>query len=453
MQTNAEIKTLSGAPGPDTRPLVIGLDSLLRSSLGQEAYVSGWAALLRSPRDALVALSGGRSIGEWLKSRSQIDYGKLPYEADVLNRALAARAHARKVYLATAKDTAHASAISAHFGFDGVVVLDAHGAPAEANDPHARLLRQTGFEYAGNPSAAGGQAGQERRVSLRTWLGALRVYQYAKNTLVFVPLITSHQFNLASLENAVLAFFAFSAAASSAYLLNDILDLNADRHHPTKRNRAIASGRLPIASALTAVPFLAVTALITAAAISWLLLATVVSYLVITVAYSLQLKKMLLVDIIALAGLYTTRILGGAIAINVHLSEWLLIFSLFVFTSLALTKRYGELSMRQGAGLADPVNRDYRVSDLSIVAVLAGACGMNAITIFSLYISSPAVTSMYRSPGLLWLLNPLLLYWIGRALMVAHRQEMQDDPIVYTFKDWPSRITIALMTCIALAAI
>ena len=426
MQTNAEIKMLSGAPAPETRPLVIGLDSLLRSSLGQEAYVSGWAALLRSPRDALVALGdSGRSIGEWLKSRSQIDYGKLPYEADVLNRALAARAQARKVYLATAKDTAHASAISAYFGFDGVVVLDAHGAPAETNDPHARLLGQTGFEFVGNRPAAGGLADPERRVSLRTWLGALRVYQYAKNTLVFVPLITSHQFNLASLQNAVLAFFAFSAAASSAYLLNDVLDLNADRNHPTKRHRAIASGRLPIASALTAVPFLAVTALITAAAISWLLLATVVSYLVITVAYSLQLKKMLLVDIIALAGLYTTRILGGAIAINVHLSEWLLIFSLFVFTSLALTKRYGELAMRQGAGLADPVNRDYRVSDLSIVAVLAGACGMNAITIFSLYISSPAVTSMYRSPGLLWLLNPLLLYWIGRALMVAHRQQKQ----------------------------
>jgi 4-hydroxybenzoate polyprenyltransferase len=453
MQTSAEITRPSGAPETEARPLVIALGVLLRSSLSQETHVSGLTALLRSPRDAFVALSqGGHSIGEWLGSLSQIDYGKLPYQPDVLNRALAARAQARKVYLATSEGAAHASAISAHFAFDGVVVLDAHGTP-EADDPHAQALRQTGFEYAGNVTAADGLAAPERRASLRTWLGALRVYQYAKNTLVFVPLITSHQFNLASLANAVLAFVAFSAAASSAYLLNDILDLNADRNHPTKRDRAIASGRLPIASALTAVPFLATAALVAAAAISWSLLATIVAYLVITVAYSLQLKKMLLVDIIALAGLYTTRILGGAIAINVHLSEWLLIFSLFVFTSLALTKRYGELAMRQGAGLADPVNRDYRVGDLGIVAVLAGACGMNAITIFSLYISSPAVTSMYRSPGLLWLLNPLLLYWIGRALMIAHRQEMHDDPIVYTFKDWPSRVTIVLMTCIALAAI
>ncbi len=235
---------------------------------------------------------------------------------------------------------------------------------------------------------------------------------------MFVPLLTSHRFDLASLGNAVLAFFAFSAAASSAYLLNDILDITADSNHPTKRHRAIASGRLPITSALAAVTCLALASLVAAAGISGLFLATIVAYLVITVGYSLHLKKMLLVDIIALAGLYTTRILGGAIAINVHLSEWLLIFSLFVFTSLALIKRYGELTMRHGAGLADPVNRDYRISDLNIVAVLAGACGMNAITIFSLYISSPTVTAMYSSPALLWLLDPLLLYWIGRALTI-----------------------------------
>ena len=454
MQASAEIATRSGAPEPERLPLVIGLDGLLRSNLAREAQVSGIASFLHSPRQALAALTrGDGSIREWLKSLSQIDYSKLPYEPEVLNTALAARAQARKVYLATKQDSAHAAAIAAHFAFDGVIAVDAHNAPIEADDPHALYLKQTGFDFIGSARAAGGPGSPEHRASFRTWLGALRVYQYAKNTLMFVPLLTSHRFDLASLGNAVLAFFAFSAAASSAYLLNDILDLKADRNHPTKRHRAIASGRLPIASALAAVPCLAAASLLAASGISGLFLATIVAYLVITVAYSLHLKKMLLVDIIALAGLYTTRILGGAIAINVHLSEWLLIFSLFVFTSLALIKRYGELTMRQGSGLADPVNRDYRISDLNIVAVLAGACGMNAITIFSLYISSPTVTEMYSSPALLWLLDPLLLYWIGRALMIAHRQEMHDDPIVYTFKDWPSRITVALMTCVALAAI
>ena len=463
MQPRVDAATRPGALDLDNLPLVIALDGvLLRSNPVHEAYAAGLGELLQSPRQALAALAGGdRSVRGWLTSLSAIDYGKLPYEPAILNLALSARAQQRKVYLATANNAVHAAAIAAHFGLDGIVALDAQGAFADADDPKVQNLRHNGFEYVGSdhPAAAahrtsaGDVGGAGRHTGLREWLAALRVHQYAKNVLVFVPLLTSHHFNLPSLGNAVLAFLAFSTCASSAYLLNDILDLRADRHHPIKCHRALASGTLPIASALIAIPCLAATSLIIATAVSWLFLMTIVAYLVITMAYSFHLKKMLLVDIIALAGLYTTRILGGAIAIDVHLSEWLLIFSLFVFTSLALIKRYGELTMRQGARLADPINRDYRIGDLNIVAALAAASGMNAITVFSLYISSPAVTSAYSSPWLLWMLDPLLLYWIGRALMIAHRQAMQDDPIVYTFKDGPSRITVLLMTCIALAAI
>lgn len=161
----------------------------------------------------------------------------------------------------------------------------------------------------------------------------------------------------------------------------------------------------------------------------------------------------MLVDVVTLAGLYSLRIIAGAVAVGVVLSEWLLMFSLFVFTSLALIKRFSELSMRQGAGLADPANRDYRISDLSVIAAMAAASGMNAVIVFSLYASSSAVMPLYSRPWMLWLLNPLLLYWFGRALMMAHRREMHDDPIIYTFKDGASRITVAAMICIMLAAI
>jgi 4-hydroxybenzoate polyprenyltransferase len=187
--------------------------------------------------------------------------------------------------------------------------------------------------------------------------------------------------------------------------------------------------------------------------VSGVFLSVLGAYLITTIAYSLYLKKKMLVDIVTLAGLYTVRIVGGAVAIGVHVSEWLLIFSLFIFTSLALIKRYSELMMRQGSGLSKSINRDYTIGDLRVIAALAAASGMNAITVFSLYVSSPAVAQMYSRPWILWLLNPLLLYWIGRALMMAHRQAMPDDPIIYTFTDNVSRTTVAAMTCVVLAAI
>jgi 4-hydroxybenzoate polyprenyltransferase len=238
---------------------------------------------------------------------------------------------------------------------------------------------------------------------------------------VFVPALTSHQINLASLGSAFLAFLALSACASSAYLLNDLFDLAADRQHPTKRHRAIASGDLPISSALIAIPLLWIVSAAVGLCISGAFVAVLGAYLAATIAYSLYLKKKMLVDIVTLAGLYTIRIVGGAVAIGVYISEWLMIFSLFIFTSLALIKRYSELAMRQGSGLSNPANRDYRISDLQIVGAMAAASGMNAITVFSLYVSSPTVAQMYSRPWMLWLLNPLLLYWISRALMLAHR--------------------------------
>lgn len=424
------------------RTLVIDLEgALLRSELLMEALFSSPGRMLARFR------AGGRPAMAALTSilaQARIDYAHLPYEPEVLNQALAARARGEKIYLVAGRFANHAAGIAAHLGFDGVVTpVDLAGGDKLPFDRGA-IERIDG--RASNSASL-------KTSGLKTWAKALRVYQYAKNTLVFVPAVTAHQLNLATLGHAMLAFMAFSACASGAYLMNDLLDLAADRQHPTKRHRALAAGDLKISSALLAIPALWLFAVVTSLCISPLFLGVLGTYLATTIAYSLVLKRKMLVDVVTLAGLYSLRIIAGAVGVGVMLSEWLLIFSLFVFTSLALIKRFSELSMRESAGLADPSNRDYKITDLHIIGAMAAASAMNAVTVFSLYVSSSAVAPLYSRAWMLWLLNPLLLYWFGRALMMAHRREMPDDPIIYAFRDGPSRITVAAMICIMLAAI
>jgi 4-hydroxybenzoate polyprenyltransferase len=425
----------SGLPEPSApagaRTLVVVLeDGLLRSELLMEALFS-------SPGRMLARFGAGGRAGMTaltdVLDQADLDYAHLPYEAEVLNRALAARARGEKIYLAASRFPHHAAGIAAHLGFDGVV---APGAVTDAEIIPRRARSATSF-----------------KATLKVWARALRVYQYAKNTLVFVPVITAHQLNPASLGAALLAFLAFSACASGAYLMNDLLDLAADRQHPTKRHRPLAAGDLGISAALMAIPALWLFAVAASLAISPLFLVVLAAYLATTIAYSLVLKRKMLVDVVTLAGLYTLRIIAGAVGVGVVLSEWLLIFSLFVFTALALIKRFSELAMRESEGLKDPSNRDYRITDLTIIGAMAAASAMNAVTVFSLYVSSSAVTPLYSRPWMLWLLTPLLLYWFGRALMMAHRRQMPDDPILYTFRDGASRITVAAMICIMLLAI
>ncbi len=426
------------AQAAPARVLAVDLEAaLLRSDLRYEAAFGNIHQTLDGlRRDGVAAL-------EDVLARAEIDYAHLPYDADVLNLALAARARGEKIYLLAGRFAHHAASIASHLGFDGVVAPDDLAAPraigALALDPDSIDRISV--------------APRGRHTTWRTWARALRVYQYAKNSLVFVPAVTAHHLGLEALGHALLAFVAFSACASGAYLMNDLLDLAADRTHPTKRHRALAAGDLPIAHALIAIPVLWLGAIAAGLCISALFLGVLGAYLATTIAYSLFLKRKMLLDVVTLSGLYTLRIVAGAVAVGVVLSEWLLMFSLFVFTSLALIKRFSELTLRHGAGLSDPSNRDYRISDLQVIAAMAAASGMNAVIVFSLYVSSSAVTALYSRPWMLWLLNPLLLYWFGRALMMAHRREMPDDPILYTFRDPASRITVAAMICIMLAAI
>jgi len=462
------------------RVLVIELEGgLLRSNLLLEALFSDPAKTLGRVRAAGSWRTGalwhdlGQVVGQVVGKAAgdaELDYASLPYEQDVLNLALAARAQGRKVYIAVSRLQDQAAGIAAHLGLDGVIATADLGSDGLAFFDYIGNGRapDTVWRMASSAHVVGGsqdlanrlarlnpsiQRISGRDVSLKTWVKALRVYQYAKNSLIFVPVVTAHQINVQTLGYALLAFLAFSACASGAYLMNDLLDLAADRQHPTKRHRAVAAGNLPIASALVAIPALWLFAFAVSFCVSGLFVAVLGAYLTATIAYSLYLKSKMLLDVVTLAGLYTLRIIAGAVAAGVVLSEWLLMFSLFVFTSLALIKRFSELSMRQGAGLSDPSNRDYRISDLNVIGAMAAASGMNAVIVFSLYVSSSAVVSLYSRPWMLWLLNPLLLYWLGRALMMAYRREMPDDPILYSFRDGASRITVAAMICIMLAAI
>ena len=283
-------------------------------------------------------------------------------------------------------------------------------------------------------------------------LKLLRPHQYAKNVLVFVPMLTSHQLNGAAFLSAFLAFVCFCLTASAVYVVNDFVDLHADRAHPSKRRRPFASGTAPLRQGLWLVPLLLGGAGLLALQLPALFGLLLLLYMATTTAYSFSLKKMMLVDVTVLSLLYSLRVVAGAAAVEVAVSEWLFAFSLMFFTALALIKRYVELSDRMDRDLPDPSNRDYRIADLPIIAALAAAAGMNAITVIALYVNSDTVKQLYGHPALLWLLCPLFLYWIGRVLLLAHRRQLDDDPIVFALTDVRSWLVGACtLTIVALA--
>jgi 4-hydroxybenzoate polyprenyltransferase len=236
-------------------------------------------------------------------------------------------------------------------------------------------------------------------------------------------------------------------------VINDLIDLQADRQHPSKRTRPLASGKIWIWQAVTVAPLLLGSAVLIGAGVSPALLAVLVAYFLLTIAYSLALKRSMILDVIVLSILYTIRVVAGAVAIGVVISEWLLGFSIFMFTALALIKRFTELAVRLDENLADPSNRNYKVEDLNVVAALAAASGFNAVTVFALYVSSDAVRALYQRPQVMWLICPILIYWIGRAIMLANRRQMHDDPVVFALKDRDSLIAAGLIGALMFAAL
>jgi 4-hydroxybenzoate polyprenyltransferase len=468
------------------KPLVVDLDgTLVRSDLLIE---TAFAELGRRPASVLeifaALLKGKAALKHKIAGMGGFDPSVLPYDQVVLDVIAEARAEGRPVYLASASTARLVEAVAEHLGvFTGWFASDENNnlSGRSKADHLVATFGERGFDYIGNdkpdllvwPQAdkaltVRADASVRRRLAkvhndivhlestaptLKTWIKLFRVHQYAKNALIFVPLATSHSFGLGSIWAAGLAFVAYSLCASGVYVLNDLVDLAADRGHPTKRNRPLANGSVPLLQAVWTVPLLLFAGLAIGAAVSWPFLAVLVGYLGLTTSYSFYLKRKMLIDVVVLALLYTVRVVGGAVAVEVELSPWLLAFSMFIFTALALMKRFIELAARLDANLSDPSNRNYRIGDLDVVMALAAAAGFNAVTVLALYISSDKVGELYSRPHMLWAVCPLLMYWIGRALMMAHRRLVDDDPIVFAIKDRVSRYVIVCIMIVAALAV
>ena len=288
---------------------------------------------------------------------------------------------------------------------------------------------------------------------LSPWLKALRVHQWAKNLLLFVPLLTSFSFfDAARLGMAVLAFVAFSLAASATYIVNDLWDLDNDRLHPRKCKRPFASARLSVLSGVVVSAVLLALSLVLAGLVSGGFLAMLLLYIAMTSAYSWVLKRYVLIDVLMLALLYTLRVFAGSVAVHMPVSSWLLAFSVFLFFSLALVKRCSELvSLRQEGGAAAR-GRDYRVSDLAVLWPLGVASSLSAVVVFGVFISTPEAQLRYASPDLMWLAGLGLLYWVARLWIKTSRGEMHDDPIVFALKDGGSAVSIGAILAVTLVA-
>jgi 4-hydroxybenzoate polyprenyltransferase len=471
--------TPSDGPAPTGRvPLCVDLDgTLVKTDLLMELVFG----LLRERPSNLLRLPGwlfrGKSyLKTKLASLVSIDIATLPYHEEVLAYVRAEKASGRQTYLVTASPAVLANLIAAHVGlFDGVMATE-NGSNLMGKTKRDRLVEafgDQGFEYMGNAWSdlpiwkasrstllvnphfgVATAAALHRRPSLlidgrpslwRETLAALRAHQWLKNILVFVPLLTSHRITdtgliLSSLEG----FVGLSLCASAIYLFNDLMDLNADRGHPTKKERSLASGRFPTTTAVVLIPVLLGLADAISRGHSPLFKWSLLTYAAVSVAYSVWLKKHELVDVIVLAGLWTLRIIIGSAVTGITLSFWLLAFTMFLFMSFALAKRCSELYAVRSISRERSLGRDYRVTDLTVLASLGGASGFAAVLVLALYVNSPEVWELYGFSRALWLLCPMLMYWVGRVWLKTWRGEMAEDPVLFAVSDRASRWLVLL---------
>lgn len=465
-------------------PLVVDLDGTLTpTDTLAESVVRAVrrrpANLLRLP---LWLLRGRAALKARVADEADFSATHLPLHEPLLAYLREQKASGRQLVLATAAHHSVAGSVSQALGlFDQVLASDA-GRNLKGAEKLAAIIERVGprFAYAGDSACdrpiwaaaeaaiiigsprgsrqlrSSGRIEQEfavERAGPSTWLRALRVHQWLKNLLLFVPLLTSFAFlDPPSVLAAVLGFFAFSCVASATYLVNDLLDLGADRTHPRKRHRPLAAGRIPITTALAVGAGLLCTGLVLAALVNPRFVALLLAYLVLTSAYSWVLKHYVLLDVMMLATLYTLRILAGSVAIGVATSSWLLAFSVFMFFSLALVKRCSELVSLMELSRHKTSGRDYNVTDLLVLWPLGVGAGLCSVVVFGLFISTPDTQLRYASPQLMWLVGLGLMYWLGRLWIKTARGQMHDDPLVFALRDFGSRVTVIAMVAATLAA-
>ncbi|PTL81478.1 UbiA family prenyltransferase [Vitiosangium sp. GDMCC 1.1324] len=401
----------------DATPLSVELDGVLART---DTLHEGLLRLLKRQPHLAPAVLGwslrGRAfLQAEVARRVELDVTRLPYDEALLSRLSEERARGRRVVLTTTADRRTAEAVAAHLGlFDSV-----HASDTPLSGPHEQARR----------------AGPTKPFP-RTLLKALRVHQWAKNVLVFVPILAAHKaLNVPLLLQALLGFISFSLCASSVYVLNDLLDLDSDRKHPTKRRRPFAAGDLSVRTGLLLAPLLLGAGAAVALVLPREFLALLGTYYGITLAYSLYLKQVVMLDVLLLAGLYTVRIFGGSLAVGVPTSSWLFTFSMFLFLSLALVKRLSEVRRLRLSNESAAPGRGYVAGDYEQLAMLGVSSGYLSVLVLALYITSKEVTVLYLHPERLWLLCPVMMYWVGRVWLLAHRGQVNEDPLVFALKD------------------
>jgi 4-hydroxybenzoate polyprenyltransferase/phosphoserine phosphatase len=461
-----------------TVPLCVDCDgTLIRTDLLHESV---FLLLKHAPWKLVLLpwwlLRGKAFLKERLAQAVRFDWSTLPLNEEVVALARQAREAGRPVVLATASHRLLAEPLARHLGlFDDVLATDGptNLSGSRKSDQLSERFGLKGFDYVGNDRkdlpvwSAARQAvvvssddrlieaarstTQVSRVipsrspGLRAYLKALRLHQWLKNVLVFVPLVAAHRLTSSEgLVQALLGFLAFGLCASAVYVLNDLVDLEADRRHVRKRHRPFASGLIPVWHGAFLIPALLGASFATAWWLPIEFVGVLAGYFLCTLAYSLALKRQVVVDVLMLAGLYTLRVVAGGAATDIVPSFWLLAFSMFIFLSLALVKRYSELLVTLQQDQDRPSGRGYTVTDLPVLMSVGTSAGMVAVLVFALYINNPDIPAVYDKPLWLWLVPPLLLYWVSRLWMKTHRGEVDDDPLVFALRDWQSLTVVGL---------
>lgn len=474
----------------DAEPvLVVDLDgTLCRTDTLHESLLRLAAVDPRAMPGLLGRLREGKArFKNAVADRMVIDPATLCYDPAVIAALEQARAEGRRTALVSASDRRVVQAVAAHLDlFDEAHGTDPGGAgPNLSGAAKADFLEGRfgagGFDYIGDcgtdlpvwqkartalavsPDAAlireaeaGGIALQpvgqaDPALRRRAMIRALRPHQWSKNILVFLPMLAAQDFS--ALPLVLLAFGLFSLIASSVYVINDLIDLPADRAHPRKSRRPFASGAVPVATGMAmAAIMLGISLALGLIFMPGAFLGVMAGYFLLTLAYSLSFKRKLIVDVVTLAILYTLRIIAGAAASGISPSPWLLAFSVFLFFGLAAIKRQAELIDQIARDRPDSPGRAYLSGDVTVMQIMAISSGQAAVMIFALYLDSQTATTLYARPEILWLICPLLLYWLSRIAILTHRGHMEDDPVVFAARDRISQLTGLIVLILLLAA-
>lgn len=475
--TKSDSETVSNSSLPlcvDLDGTLIQTDSLWESCLRLISQQPLMLLLL-----PLWLLLGKAGFKQKVSQHVNLSPSSLPFNTNLLKYLTQQRLHNRHIVLVTAANKKIAEAIASHLNiFDEILASDETHNLSGKNKAKVLIDKfgEKGFVYAANAdvdlnvwqhaAAAivvnGSEAltnkvkkitgieetfPTEQKISFKTILKAIRIHQWAKNILIFTALILSHNwFDINSLQSVVFAFFSFCFAASSIYLINDLIDLEADRKHQTKKHRPLAAGTLPIQWAIMIIPVLLIFSFLFASQINTNFISILIIYLVLTTAYSLFLKPIALLDVITLTSLYTIRIIAGAIAINVPLSYWLLAFSMFIFLSLALIKRFSELKNLVQQGETSSISRGYHVDDLPAISLFGISSGYISVLVLVLYTHDLQAGTLYAQPDWLWFVAVAVLYWISYMWLLAFRGQMNEDPVLFAIHDRSSYFVALFIT-------